>query len=969
MIRRRGSGSGSRSESATPIDPTLSPTLRTRVEALIRGDWYRHHNHDVAIGGHDPVEHFLTVGLAENRNPNPLFNSLWYIENHEVPDGTPALIHYLEQGLQTGNRPHVAFNTEFYGRWLDDSDTRTHLEHYLSDGWQQGRDPHPMFSTGWYVERSGRSFTSEWTPFEDFIARPHLESGDPGPFFLASAYYRARPDVRLAGVNALVHYETNGRAEITRFQPFVDHEWYLERLEERRRTGESVDPARVERFGTIDHFYRGDVDSGSPASSDPMAATLARTLHQFDQRARNSLATTQHDNSLALALDWPARATRISVPSSETPRVSVVIPTLNHLEDVVRCLESIQDAADSTAIEVILVDDASTTEIATTFDSVAGLRVIHLPTNVGFAGACTAGVDAARGEYLMLLNNDTRVVSGWIDSLVDELDSHDRTGAVGSMILRDDLLLQESGAIVWSDGSGWQYGNGESPYEPQYRFRRIVDYCSGAALLVRRSVWDRLGGFDDRFAPAYYEDTDLCFAIRELDLDVVVRPDSMVIHAEGSSSGDADVPPNSDDPSAGTPTGMKRFQAVNHPKFVEKWAAQLATQHDHPDANELAHTLLIARDRRVTDDVFVIDHRDLTPDEDSGSLRMTCIIEDFIERGLTVRFKGAKDCQRYEWRARMTDLGVEVIPHDSDLSDWLRAYRRSTRFIWVARPPVFGDAISDIALHAPQVPLVYDMVDAHGRRMDRQFAQTGDPLDLEKAIADRRLERIAARSADVVVTLSDDDEQYIREVADTPITCARIPNVHDVLDPDEIPGYDSRSGLLFVGGFDHAPNGDAVEYMVTEIMPILIEEIPDIHLTVVGSNPPDSIRAMANEHVTIAGWVADLDPIYAATRVVVAPLRYGAGVKGKVGQALAMGVPMVTTSIGNDGMMLEAGRDIMVADETPTFADCVRALYLDPAVWHAFSTAGRAQIEGLFGRAATHHRIDQFKTLISSDQP
>jgi len=305
----------------------------------------------------------------------------------------------------------------------------------------------------------------------------------------------------------------------------------------------------------------------------------------------------------------------------------------------------------------------------------------------------------------------------------------------------------------------------------------------------------------------------------------------------------------------------------------------------------------------------------------------------------------------------MTDLGVEVIPHDSDLSDWLRAYRRSTRFIWVARPPVFGDAISDIALRAPQIPLVYDMVDAHGRRMDRQFAQTGDPLDQEKAIADRRLERIAARSADVVVTLSDDDEQYIREVADTPITCVRVPNVHDVLNPDEIPGYDSRSGLLFVGGFDHAPNGDAVEYMVTEIMPLLIAEIPDIHLTVVGSNPPDSIRAMASEHVTIAGWVTDLDPIYAATRVVVAPLRYGAGVKGKVGQALATGVPMVTTSIGNDGMMLEPGRDIIVADDPHSFANGVLYLYENSELWSAISAAGLRRIDELFGRRATNTRI------------
>ena len=959
MIRGRAARSRQRVSDASDL-PTQ---LTGRVQSLVRGDWYRHHNHDVAISGRDPVEHFLSVGLSENRNPNPLFNALWYLENHEVPDGMPALLHYLEAGRRERARPHVAFNIEFYEQWMDTDDERTHLEHYLTDGWHQGRDPHPLFSTGWFVERSTRSFSAAWTPFEDFIARPHLETGDPGPFFLSSAYYRARPDVRLAGVNALIHYETNGRAEITRFQPFVDHEWYLERLEERQRAGETVDPGRIECFGTIDHYYRGDVASGAPASSDPMAVKLARSLYRFDLRARSSI-TLADPVATGLTIDWTARARRISLPVSDHPRVSVIIPTLDHLEDVVRCLESIELAGDATAIEVILVDDASTAQIATALDSVAGLRVIHLPTNVGFAGACTAGVEAASGEHIMLLNNDTRVIPGWIDSLVDELDQHPGTGAVGSMIIRDDLLLQESGVIVWSDGSGWQYGNGESPYEPQYRFRRVVDYCSGAALLVRRSVWDRLGGFDARFAPAYYEDTDLCFEIRELGLDVVIRPDSMVIHAEGSSSR-APASASPTPTAAANATGMKRFQAINHPKFVEKWSSRLEEQHDHPDANQLAHTLLIARDRRDTDDVFVIDHRDLTPDEDSGSLRMTCIIEDLLDRGLTVRFKGAAPAARFEWRDRMTRRGVEVLPYDADLGDWLRAYRDSTRFIWVARPPVFGDAISDIALHAPQIPLVYDMVDAHGRRMDRQFAQTGDPADQEKAIADRRLERIAARSADVVVTLSDDDEEYIRGVADTPITCVRVPNVHDVLDESQVPGFESRSGLLFVGGFDHAPNGDAVEFMVNEIMPMLVDRIPDIHLTVVGSNPSDRIRALAGQHVTIAGWVADLDPIYASTRVVVAPLRYGAGVKGKVGQALAMGVPMVTTSIGNDGMMLEPGRDIEIADDAPAFAERVISLYENRPAWEAMSTQGLRRIDQLFGRRATHTRLDELVTSLS----
>jgi glycosyltransferase involved in cell wall biosynthesis len=217
----------------------------------------------------------------------------------------------------------------------------------------------------------------------------------------------------------------------------------------------------------------------------------------------------------------------------------------------------------------------------------------------------------------------------------------------------------------------------------------------------------------------------------------------------------------------------------------------------------------------------------------------------------------------------------------------------------------------------------------------------------------------------VVVTLSDDDEEYIRGVADTPITCVRVPNVHDVLDESQVPGFESRSGLLFVGGFDHAPNGDAVEYMVTEIMPLLLHEIPDIHLTVVGSNPSDRIRALAGEHVTIAGWVADLDPIYASTRVVVAPLRYGAGVKGKVGQSLAMGVPMVTTSIGNDGMMLEPGRDIEIADNAPAFAERVISLYENRSAWEAMSAQGLRQIDQLFGRRATHARLDELLTSLN----
>ena len=135
MIRGRTTRLRSHAGTRGNAPSGLTNETTERIRGLVRGDWYRHHNHDVAISGRDPVEHYLSVGLAENRNPNPLFNALWYLENHEVPDGTPAFLHHLETGRRERARPHVAFNIEFYEQWMDDEDERTHLEHYRTDGW------------------------------------------------------------------------------------------------------------------------------------------------------------------------------------------------------------------------------------------------------------------------------------------------------------------------------------------------------------------------------------------------------------------------------------------------------------------------------------------------------------------------------------------------------------------------------------------------------------------------------------------------------------------------------------------------------------------------------------------------------------------------------------------------------------------------------------------------------------------
>jgi glycosyltransferase involved in cell wall biosynthesis len=164
---------------------------------------------------------------------------------------------------------------------------------------------------------------------------------------------------------------------------------------------------------------------------------------------------------------------------------------------------------------------------------------------------------------------------------------------------------------------------------------------------------------------------------------------------------------------------------------------------------------------------------------------------------------------------------------------------------------------------------------------------------------------------------------------------------------------------LFVGGFRHTPNVDAMAWFVREVLPLIADDEPDVSLTIAGSHPPDEVLALANDRVTVTGWVQDLLPLYAASRVAVAPLRYGAGVKGKVGEAMSLGMPMVLTSIASEGMHIDHGVHALVADNPEDFAANVIQLLRDDDLWLRLSSAGRQLIHDRFGVDATRGMIEQ----------
>lgn len=248
------------------------------------------------------------------------------------------------------------------------------------------------------------------------------------------------------------------------------------------------------------------------------------------------------------------------------PDVSIVIPVFNHPGMTLACLVSLADAGAGRSFEVIVVDDASTDPRMSQVRDFPGVVYLRNAANLGFVHSCNAGAAVARGRVIVLLNNDTLVTPGWLDRLVDSLELPSM-GLAGACLTYPDGRLQEAGGIVFSDAAGWNYGRGGNPSDPRYRYRRSVDYCSGAAVALSRKLFTDIGGLDARYAPAYYEDTDLAMRVRDMGLRVVYEPEAVVVHLEGASAG------------TDLSRGMKSYQVANRGKFLQRWRQVLDRSH------------------------------------------------------------------------------------------------------------------------------------------------------------------------------------------------------------------------------------------------------------------------------------------------------------------------------------------------------------------------------------------------------
>ena len=819
-----------------------------------------------------------------------LLDQDWYLTEHPDVAATGADVaeHFFWFGAPAGYDPHPLFDTSWYVEKHPEV-TQTGLNplvHYLQVG-AAGYDPHPLFDSDWYLDHHPEAKVSGLSPLVHYLREGAKAGFDPNPWFDTDKYALEYPEAADFPGSPLLHYMQIGSGNRFNPHPLFDAQWYCSNYENQLK---GADP--------LVHYLTTGIGLGCLPSP-------------------------------GLA-DLPAEGgiPELAFPMYNDPEVTIIIPAYKQLFYTYRCLYSIMlRTGTKLKYEVIVADDHPEHIVGQSLAGVPGLRVVMNPQNLGFLRNCNHASEVSTSKYIVFLNNDTLVGNGWLDHLVRTADADPSVAIVGGKLLNPDGTIQEAGGIIFNDGWGHPYGGGDSADKEQYNYVRQVDCVVGACFLIRRSHFEEVGRFDDAFAPAFYEEFDLAFALQERGYRVLYQPACEVIHS-GSQSYD--------------PRVRDALSLKNHNTFVAKWAKRLAKR---PDRTQ---SLFLARDARPTRaTILVIDDGLPQWDKHAGALTLYQYLQLMLGMDFRVIFCGFNLELLQPYGAVLQNAGIEVIYKPETIESWLKQNGRHLDYVWTARPDVSGPLVPVVRAHT-DAKILYYTHDLHYLRELRRYELDGDSWALGESDRLREIEFGIFRSVDCVMTPSCEEVQVIKEAVPSA-------NVREVLPyfypPDPVrsdASFSNRHEMVFVGGFGHPPNVDAAIWLVREILPLVWKQLPDARLLIIGSNPPADVTALASERVEVVGYVPEVEPYYERARISVNPLRYGAGVKGKIVASLRSGVPVVTTPIGNEGIGLRDCIDGFIGESPEVLADRVVTLYKDDALCARFAAAGGSVIRRQF---------------------
>lgn len=592
------------------------------------------------------------------------------------------------------------------------------------------------------------------------------------------------------------------------------------------------------------------------------------------------------------------------------PQVSVIVPAGDG-EAVLATLAAVQAQGSGIAFEVLVADDGTHPALTARLAEIPGLRHVRA-SGAELGRACNAAAAEARGAFIALLLPGVLPLPGWLAALADTFQRFPDTGLAGARRLTADGRLREAGMRLGGDGSLKPFGGDALAEDGRFGHVRVVDACSLGGIMVPRSLWQEAGGFDESLAAPGLIEADLALRLRQLGHPTRCQAFAQVVED-------------------GVPQGKPAHEHRDRQIFRKRWAranrhrgAKLSPQTSEPPR------------------VLFVDVATPTPDQDSGSWDIYEYMRIFLDLGYAVTFlPAAVTTHAGRYTEDLQRIGIECIyaPFLDTAQAWLE--REAARFdlVMLYRAPVAAWYLGLIRHCAPRTKVVFDTVDLHYLREEREAELMNSAEKRDQAARTRAAELAAIQQADCTILLSQKEMETVAGLL--PDARLRlIPIVRPI--PGRLAPAAGRAGVVFIGGFNHQPNVDSALFLAGEIWPRVRRLLPEARLTIVGSNPTPAVQALAapDQGVEVAGFVADLTDTFRTCRLTVAPLRYGAGIKGKVVSSLSYGVPCVATSVAVEGMGLTDGVHAAVADDPEAFAAAIVRLHTDDALWLAISEGG-----------------------------
>ena len=636
---------------------------------------------------------------------------------------------------------------------------------------------------------------------------------------------------------------------------------------------------------------------------------------------------------------------RIVFDKSENPMVTVLLILWNQAELTLACLEALKEQS-GVSMEIMIVDNASSDETSKLLSTVDGATIIVNQENLGFLKAVNLGAYQAKGKYLLLLNNDAVVHRGVVARAVQTIQESDDIGAVGGRVILPSGLLQEAGSIVWQEGTCLGYARDKVPQDNVVMFKRDVDYCSGVFLLTPTKIFCDMGGFDLRYAPAYYEETDYCMRLWKQGLRVVYDPFVVLDHYEFGSSGTTDK-------------AIKQMQ-VNQLKFLDAHRDFLSGHEVMDEKN-----ILTARMRNKSKGrVLLIDDRVPMHKLGAGYPRANSILRMLTELGYFVTFYPVQHiCD--DWMEVYDSIPdtIEVMLNRgiANLEAFLEERKGYYDLIFISRP-INMRAVKDIYKKRPDLfeesKVIYDAEALWATREIMEKKLQG------KTLSERKQSKLIQEEVDLasfshsVITVTHDEAAYFMKAGYKEVAVLG----HAMKLKATPKSFSERKDILFVGSLADtgSPNVDSVVWFIKKILPAINAGLSEpIKFYVAGRHGANELKAIDSPYVELLGLVDDLTQWYNRCRIFIAPTRFAAGIPFKVHEAAAHGIPTVVTDILARQLGWQNEREVMVGTTADEFAkQCIR-LYCDANLWQQVRNYSLDRIK-------QEHNYEHFQRILAS---